>query len=234
MIPIRKGSEPPELQRLRLRAKKLGLSPSRAYRTLGGDAKRRVREQLLHEQGQLCAYCMSRIPREDVEPNIVPIGIEHYLPQHPVDALDVGQGLAYENLLAVCHGNKGTAGTRCFADLTCDAHRRNTPLRKVNPCDASSLASIYYTVDGRICAEDREVHLDLVETLNLNSRSSPLVGERRAALAVLLEEMGQVPEAELADYCALRLAELSADEDPKLPYVGILLWYLQSMLVSLT
>mgnify|MGYP000845311952 CR=1 FL=1 len=49
------------------------------------------------------------------------------------DRRDTGQGLDYNNFVAVCHGNKGPHGTRTIADLTCDAHKGNMEFRKINP-----------------------------------------------------------------------------------------------------
>lgn len=45
-----------------------------------------------------------------------------------------------------------------------------------------TLLSITYTLDGIIDASDSSVKYELVETLNLNCVSSPLPGERKAAL----------------------------------------------------
>lgn len=111
MIPIHKGAEPAELKRLREAAERKGLSPKDAYDTLREPLKRDIRNKLIEEQGALCAYCMCRIPRNDVDPNIAPIVIEHRIPRNPEDGRDVGQGLDYGNMLAVCHGNRGPHGS---------------------------------------------------------------------------------------------------------------------------
>lgn len=73
MIPIKKGVEPPELKILRQKSIEKGLSPEEAYDTLKGSTKEIVRQSLLQEQGHLCAYCMCRIPRNDVCAGIAPI-----------------------------------------------------------------------------------------------------------------------------------------------------------------
>ncbi|MBT9775874.1 TIGR02646 family protein [Clostridium sp. MCC353] len=234
MIPIRKSTEPPELTKLRKNAIEKGLSPDDAYKTLKGTKKEKVRNSLLHEQGQLCAYCMCRIPRNDVDADIAPIVIEHYLARNPVDGRDVGQGLDYNNLLAVCNGNRaGKAKKHSFVDLTCDAHRGNTEFRKINPCDPDTLTSIFYTMDGKIDSTDPDVKIDLIDTLNLNCASSPLVSEREASLSELLLDMDSVEESNLTDYCKSRLSVFRSEIDNKTPYQGILIWYLQSMLDAL-
>lgn len=274
MILITKGEEPQELGKLRKIAALKQLTPGQSYAKLKPFLKKQVRRSLVKEQGSLCAYCMCRIPSSRTPRAITPITIEHFIPRNPEDGRDVGQGLDYQNLLAVCHGNKKPKGQASLADLTCDAHRRNTELRKVNPCDAKTLESIYYGLDGTIRAKDADVDYDLNVVLNLNCKSAPLVGERKAALDALLEDLelylsdlyleselgesallqkegqkeeaGQVDfpqsgrqqeeagqaEPQLARYCRLRLKEFEAEDDPKTPYVGILIWYLKSMLAQ--
>lgn len=236
MIEIKKGEEPEALARLRNRAAEEGLNPKEAYELLNkrSKLKNRIRNALVREQGGLCAYCMCRIPRSDVEENIAPIVIEHVIPRNPEDGRDVGQGLDYYNLLAVCHGNRGSEGTRRYQDLVCDAHRKNIELKKVNPCRPETLASIYYGLDGKIHASDEDVKKDLIETLNLNCPAAPVLAERKAVLDGLLEEMGTIDETDLADYCRIRLEAFNRETNPKTPYVGILIWYLHSMLDGLT
>lgn len=235
MIPIRKSTEPPTLTKLRERAIAEGLSPERAYKTLKGNNKKIVRNSLLREQGQLCAYCMCRIPRNDVDEKIAPIVIEHYVTRNPADGRDVSQGLDYNNLLAVCNGNRADkAKNHSFIDLTCDAHRGNTEFRKVNPCDPDTLINIFYTLDGKIDSTDPDVKVDIIDTLNLNCASSPLVSEREASLSELLIDMASIEEGDLIDYCRSRLSAFQSETDNKTPYQGILIWYLQSMLAAMS
>lgn len=231
MIEIKKGLEPEGLRSLREQAAVDGLSPNEAYKRLNNNPqlKRKVKRALVKEQGKLCAYCMCRIPRNDVEVKITPITIEHFIPRDPEDGRDVGQGLDYNNLLAVCHGNRGAKGTREIKDLTCDAHRGNTEFKKINPCRAETLQSIFYTLDGKIDATDTEVKKDLVDTLNLNCSTAPLVAERKAALEGLIEELGKLEEEKIIPYCEEILERFQNEENERTPYVGILIWYLQSI-----
>ena len=108
LIFIKKGTEPTGLQALREQAVQRGLNPADAYKTLVNPLKQNVLVSLVQEQGRLCAYCMCRIPRSDVPTmcQIAPITIEHVVPRKPSDGRDVGQGLDYNNLVAVCHGNR--------------------------------------------------------------------------------------------------------------------------------
>lgn len=71
---------------------------------------------------------------------------------------------------------------------------------------------------------------DLIETLNLNCPTAPLIAERKAALDGLIEDMGELEEENLQTYCEEMLENFQNEEDEKTPYVGILIWYLQSMI----
>lgn len=230
MIPIKKGEEPERLALLHQREIDENLTPEQAYKKLRRRLKSQVRHSLVVEQGGLCAYCMCRIPGEGLPEGISPIVIEHFIPRNPEIGCNEGLGLDYNNLLAVCHGNRAPKGCRFYDDLTCDAHRGNTNFRKVNPCKPETLKSIYYELDGRISATDPDVRYDLTVTLNLNCPSSPLVKEREAMLNQLITYLGMVPEDELMDQCRLYLDHFLSETYPKTPYVGILIWYLKSML----
>ena len=234
MIAIKKGPEPQSLKELRDWTISEGYTPEMAYEALQNPLKKTVREQLTQEQGHLCAYCMCQIPRNDLDPNVAPIIIEHYIPRNPVDGRDVGQGLDYNNMLAVCNGNRATQMKRHNDDLTCDAHRKNIEFKKVNPCNPSTLETIFYTLKGTIGAKDPEIQSDLVDTLNLNCPTSPLIAERKGALDGLLYDMQKVQDDALLNYCTSRLKALEAETDPKTPYVGILIWYLKDMIKALS
>ncbi|MCM1553529.1 MAG: hypothetical protein NC092_12665, partial [Butyrivibrio sp.] len=118
-------------------------------------------------------------------------------------------------------------------DLTCDKHRQNIEFRKINPCKKETLQTIFYTLDGSIDASDPDVRFDLVNTLNLNCASAPLIAERKAALDALIDEIGKVEEKYLHMYCMELLNAFLDESDPKTPYVGILIWYLQTMIQRL-
>lgn len=233
MIAIQKKAAPIELEQLQKKAAAEGFSPKEAYATLKYPLRSQVRDQLVEEQGQLCAYCMCKIPRVDIAPQITPISIEHLTPRNPDGGQDTEQGLDYNNLVAVCHGNKGLHRTRKIIDLTCDAHKRNMEFKKINPCKSETLTSIFYTLDGKIDAHDPDVKFDLVEVLNLNCSSSPLVAKRKAVLDSLLTEIDGDSENAILSYCSSVLAAFYEETNPKTPYVGILIWYLQTMVETL-
>lgn len=230
MIPIKKGLNHWNKKKLREKTIKQGLSPKEAFNKLKGSLKIKVRKSLVEEQGGLCTYCMCKIPRPNVDSAIPPIIIEHFIPRDPIDGRDVKQGLDYTNLFAVCNGNQSSHGKHKYEDLTCDAHRKNIEFKKLNPCKPATLSSIYYTLDGQISARDKDARFDLVNTLNLNCPSSPLVAERKSALDSLITELGEIPENELLAYSRQVLNIFLSETTSKTPYVGILIWYLQSII----
>lgn len=238
MITINKRPSPAKLEEKRQQAIASGKSEEEAYKELKNPLKDQIRTMLMEDQGHLCAYCMCEIPRKDVPPDITPVIIEHYIARNPTDGRSVGQGLDYQNLLAVCHGNTAEKGTRCFEDLTCDQHRGNAEFKKVNPCDSSTLTSIFYGMDGTIDAADPDVRHDLQVTLNLNCPASSLVKERKNALDGLIadieENVPDMDEESLITYCKNWLSVFKAETDPKTPYVGVLIWYLNDTVKSLS
>lgn len=225
MIRVFKGTEPARLANLRNRCAVRHLSPVDSYKKLKGDLKQEVRESLTNEQGHLCVYCMTPISSNETD-----MSIEHYFPKSPDGHIDRGQGLDYQNLFAVCRGNELCSATHVFNKLTCDKHKKNTILKKVNPLDESTLKTIYYTHSGEIHAKDPNVEFDLNETLNLNSTFSPLNANRKAALDALVMRLSSISDECLLPYCSILLHDFENERDPKTRYVGVLIWYLKHLL----
>ena len=218
MIGIKKGREPDKLLRYRQQE-------SASYEQMDRDVKDELLERLLHEQGHICAYCMKRIPESRKLPNgVAPVTIEHWFPRNPDDKEDVGQGLNYRNMFAVCSGNRGCG---CKERMTCDAHRGNQPI-KVNPCDADTLRGITYTSSGKIQSSDPVVDKDINKRLNLNSDSSSLPENRKQVLQALIDDVRKKHgTGDISLYCRRKLEQIRDMEDPKMPYVGILIWWLE-------
>ena len=85
--------------------------------------KTELRENLLKEQGYICAYCMKRI-RDEKDTKI-----EHYR------ARNMDNELEYTNLLAVCYGNQITTASVTKTGkkrFTCDTMKGNQVLN-INP-----------------------------------------------------------------------------------------------------
>ena len=151
MIRIKKGREPGKLLWYRQQ-------DGASYEQMDKEVREELIDQLLREQGHLCAYCMSKIPESRNLPSGVPaVTIEHWLPRNPDDKLDIGQGLDYKNMFAVCSGNRGCG---CEEKLTCDARKGNDAI-KVNPCDESTLRGITYKSNGIIQSSDPVIDEDL-------------------------------------------------------------------------
>lgn len=181
MIEIKKGREPDKLLHYRQQE-------GASYEQMDKDVKEELLEKLLKEQGHICAYCMKKIPESRRLPRgVPPVTIEHWLPRNPDSKTDIGQGLDYKNMLAVCSGNRG-CGSR--ENMTCDARRSNASL-KVNPCDASTLRGITYTSKGKIQSSDPVIDMDINERLNLNSENSSLPENRKQALQALIDDISK-------------------------------------------
>lgn len=218
VIEIRKDREPRRLLQYR---QQQGAS----YEEMDREVKEELLEQLLEEQGHLCAYCMRRIPEKRTLPESVPaVTIEHWLPRNPQDHENFGQGLDYKNMFAVCSGNRGCGDRK---KMTCDAYRGNVPL-KVNPCDAETLCGITYTSSGRIQSSNAEIDEDLNKRLNLNCEKISLPENRKRALQTMIEETRkECGKGNITLYCKRKLEKIRDAKDPKIPYVGILIWWLE-------
>ena len=172
MIEIKKGREPDKLLRYRQQE-------GTSYEQMDKEVKKELLKKLLEEQGHICAYCMRRIPeRKNLPVGVAPVTIEHWYPRNTESKEDIGQGLNYRNMFAVCSGNRGCGNKE---GMTCDAHRGNEPI-KVNPCDIETLRGITYTSSGRIQSSDLEIDEDINERLNLNSESISLPENRKGDL----------------------------------------------------
>lgn len=102
MLYIRKGSEPASLTAYK----------KQSYVYFDGCCKEDIRQNLLKEQGYLCAYCMRRIHAGNMK-------IEHWYPE---DKLSEIEKLDYKNMLGCCEGHiEGQKGK----DDTCDTHKGN-------------------------------------------------------------------------------------------------------------
>ena len=162
------------------------LSPDDAYRLLVNLLNNSVMHQPMVEQGHLYAYCMRRLPDERTMPEtIAKASIEHWYPRNPPNGNDVGQWLEYQNMLAVCSGNRDDRHEhQRQSALTCDTRRKDSGIMTVNPLDENTLTTIYYTSDGEIGATYKTIHDDLTIQLNLNCRKETvkLPEERKAVL----------------------------------------------------
>lgn len=232
MIKIVKNTAPAQLEALKQRLIRRGLTPEQEYQKLKNPLKTIVREQLMKEQGHICAYCMRTIPDERVVGTSIPsTTIEHWIARNSKDGNDdvgTGMGVEYTNLLAVCSGGVVPRGTMPNHELTCDANRGNEPLT-VNPLDEETLKSIYYKNNGEIAARDEVIENDLDKILNLNCKKYFSLPEgRKKALKDIQEYVLSITEtAECVAECKDLVSAFETETDPKTPYCGAIIWWLK-------
>jgi len=152
---ILKGKEPKELEEYRCKPDAVYDGPNFT------DVKNDIREQLVLEQGFLCAYCMSRLAVDLEKKDFTKMKVEHW---HCQDSYSAEQ-LDYRNMLGVCLGNEGYS----LDKQTCDTRKGNADI-KYNPADLSHHidSRIRFDGNGKIKSDDKAFDSQLNEVLNLN------------------------------------------------------------------
>jgi len=154
--------------------------------------------------------------------------IEHYIAQNPQDGnYNAALTIDYNNMLGVCPGGKGEFHR--YQQLTCDQHRRNTPLT-VNPLDVRTVAHIKYSADGTISSDDPTINNDLDKILNLNCPAALLKENRKAALDALkngIKRKYGTKHLSSDVWKQIYNSMCSERNGAKREYVGILEWYLK-------
>ena len=130
---IRKGPEPTELARWK--KANAGLPNGEAFAAIDQPAKSQIREQMLREQGHLCAYTMKPITAPTT------CHIEHIQPQslYPERAID------YTNLV-LCAPEDGPCEYGAIKKSDCDASDANF----VSPLHASCEARFRFRLSGEV------------------------------------------------------------------------------------
>ena len=196
-----------------------------SYGDMPHDIKEIVISSLMEEQGHLCAYCMRRIPFKDGHPKVT---IEHLQPQN---AISDKEKLNYQNMLAVCPGNRNSTNNN---DKSCDAFRGSLAPDKqsmtVNPLNPNTLREIRYKDDGIIFSDNPVIDDDLNNKLNLNCKTQMLPECRANALTALQEKVMQANPNRTAskEYFEKLLDKFTKADLYKTPYVGILIKWLES------
>ncbi|NTU45842.1 MAG: TIGR02646 family protein [Chlorobiaceae bacterium] len=212
MIAVTKRTEPQSLQQYRLQEGAVydgeNFTP----------VKQDIRDQLVAEQGYLCAYCMGRI-----EPDDRNMKIEHWHSRKKYPA----QQLNYTNLLGCCSGNEGQPDTHAH----CDTKKRNADLL-YNPAEPShhSRLKIHYEFNGTIKSEDTLFDRQLNGILNLNY--SRLMENRKAVWSSVTKTLSAIPgKVSRAHIEGLLLKWPQKNSEGKLPeYCGVAQYYLQKKL----
>jgi uncharacterized protein (TIGR02646 family) len=136
-------------------------------------AKKKLRKSLLHEQGYICCYCMSRITKHRMK-------IEHWRSQTEYKSLQ----LDYKNLLGACMGNEGARPQNQHCDTSKGDH-----VITINPIDDDKNCESFvkYSSKGEIYSDDSSINHDLNRTLNLNLGF--LTKNRKASLDRVVEQL---------------------------------------------
>lgn len=239
MILINKSDAPVELEALKQEAEKQNLSDKEAYDLLRNPLKRMVREALVKEQGHLCAYCMRRIPDERISKadiDLSNIYIEHWIARSSKNIDQNNSGLDYYNMLAVCSGNEKapSATRRKRRFFTCDK-KRNSANLKVNPLDKETLKTIYYSTTGIIDSTDEVIKEDLNVRLNLNCDADAVtLPQCRAEVLNTVQKAIIDQGGDILSNCKEQLAIWEGENDPKTPYIGIVIWWLKEQIKEMT
>jgi len=212
MIFITKRSEPKTLQHYRLQDGTVFDGKDFTQ------VKQAIRDQLVAEQGYLCAYCMSRI-----EPDGPHMKVEHWYSRNKYPA----QQLTYANLLGCCYGNEGQPD----AHAHCDTKKHNEDLL-FNPAEPSHYPRlmIHYEFNGTIKSDNAQFDRQLDDVLNLNYSR---LKENRAGVwnAVTKALKTYSGTATCAQVEALLSKWQRKDSDGKLKeYCGVAIYYLNKKL----
>jgi len=212
MIPVTKSPEPQSLQQYRLQEGAVydgeNFTP----------VKQDIRDQLVAEQGYLCAYCMGRI-----EPDDRNMKVEHWHSRKKYPA----QQFSYANLLGCCCGNEGQPDTNAH----CDTKKRDADLL-YNPAEPGHhpRLKIRYELSGTIKSEDTLFDRQLNEILNLNY--SRLKENRKAVWSSVTKTLAAIPgKVSRADIEGLLSKWQQKKAEGKLPeYCGVAQYYLKKKL----
>lgn len=178
MITIRKNKQPGSLIKFR----KNGGS---SFDALDRETKNDIINSLLSEQGFLCAYCMRRIPRDEINPNTGGVlqdkmRIEHVKEQ--VNNEDLR--LDYGNMVAVCPGYLG-------GEMHCDRSKGSTPI-SLSPFDERLEASISYSSnDGSISSSNAVWNKELTDKNVLNLNQGSLRASRKMVIKGLIDHLNK-------------------------------------------
>lgn len=217
MLLISKGAPPATLTEYKKR-------PQASYDDCPQYVKDDIRSQLLKEQGYLCAYCMCRLSSDPKS-----MKIEHWTPRNgPFGNRSLE--LDYKNMLACCLGYEGENPS------TCDTKKGDKPLT-LDPRNKVHIDKIKYeSKTGRIYSDDQTLDNDINYVLNLNCKEHCMMENRR----VLLEEfknfmMDKFSAQSWTKANLLKVLNKYQGIDKngeKIPYCGIVIWYINSKLKS--
>lgn len=129
-----------------------------------------ILQDLLNEQGYICAYCMRKISLDNAQ-------IEHIIGQNYIDEQkkEIGktEDTNYNNMLAVCQGSFCEKETHC--DSSRSKYQDKKPLLSISPLNKLDMSYIKFSETGVIYYQDidalTDMNYDLSTVLNLNCKS---------------------------------------------------------------
>ncbi|WP_251387756.1 hypothetical protein [Mediterraneibacter agrestimuris] len=81
---------------------------------------------------------------------------------------------------------------------------------------------------GRIQSSDPEINEDINKRLNLNSESISLPENRKQVLQALIDNVRRkCGTGDISLYCRRKLEQIRDAGAPKMPYVGLMIWWLE-------
>ena len=207
MRKINKGNEPRKWTEYRL-------TPDATYKRIS-----ELADALLKEQGNICAYCMRRIPTKDKNSNET-TRIDHKLSQENHDDLQ----LDYKNMVICCPGAISN-------DFHCDKSKGEEDVTIPLFEDYFVETIEYETSDGKIKSTnpiwDNEINSN--DILNLNNKQ--LKRNRKEALSAATITLNQTVTWKRSAIQKLIADWDNMDSDGNFkPYNGIVVWYLKKKL----
>jgi uncharacterized protein (TIGR02646 family) len=153
--------------------------------------KMQLREDLLHEQGFLCAYCTQRIE------NSYKTKIDHFQPKETPHYHHLV--FAYSNLLACCDG--GERDSFKPRELYCDTKKGQKdptkPEKLISPLDEDCADHFVWDEFGNIAsANEKSMAEKTINFYGLNSKA--LTQLRKAAIDAFITEVWPEIETDLA------------------------------------
>jgi uncharacterized protein (TIGR02646 family) len=119
--------------------------------------KKEVKNQLLTEQANQCAYCTQSISFDSMK-------VEHWFPRNPSDILEKEKGeslqLNFKNIFAVCQGCIGK-------EQHCDTHKAEKIIT-ISPLSKYHIDSIRYNKKGEMISSNSALQDDIDSVLRLN------------------------------------------------------------------
>ena len=175
-----------------------------------GSMKRKLRESLLSEQKNICAYCCAEI---DIDHSMN----EHIEPRKLKNGHKSNKSLYYGNLVASCQGMKG--------ESTCGDHKGNEYNEDmfVSPLDTACEGKFKYYADGVIEGLDDKAKYT-IELLNLQSYK--LRSARKMIYRQLLDITEGCPPDEMEDLIAQCFD--TGEAERLYPFYNVIKWFVQN------